>query len=209
MSKAIKRREVKPAPKQERARKRQSAILAAAEALLLDGSPTDVSTTAIALKAGIPVGSIYRYFEDKEDILEQLYHTAYNEVETTLVDQKSSLVTGSNFGDEIHQLLNAFWQAARAHPTFIPLTRWANSHYSLWDVTPGQNSSLAKLIEGTLLDAGVEIPDTRKKSAQKTLVTTVSVLTDVIIEEDDAVTAKAQIDELAVLLEAYIGTFGR
>lgn len=209
MSKAIKRREVKPAPKQERARKRQSAILAAAEVLLTEGSPTDISTTAIAMKAGIPVGSIYRYFEDKEDILEQLYHTAYNDVEAAVVDQKTGFSSGTDFGQAIHQLLNTFWQTARTHPTFVPLTRWANSHYSLWDVTPGQNSSLAQLIENTLLDAGVEIPDTRKTSAQKTLVTTVSVLVDVIIEEDDADRAKAQIKELAILLEAYIGTFGR
>lgn len=209
MSKAIKRREVKPAPKQERARKRQSAILAAAETLLVEGSPTDISTTSVALKAGIPVGSIYRYFEDKEDILEQLYHTAYNDVEASLVKMQATLSTGSDVGQAVHRLLDIFWQAARAHPTFVPLTRWANSHYSLWDVTPGQNSSLAQLIENTLLDAGVEIPDTRKTSAQKTLVTTVSVLADVIIEEDDADRAKAQIEELAILLEAYIGTFGR
>ncbi len=209
MSKAIKRNGVKPAPKQERARKRQSAILAAAEALLISGSTSDISTTSVALKAGIPVGSIYRYFDDKEDILEQLYQTAYDEVEHELTQKQALVAETASVGDAIRKMLDAFWTISRARPTYVALTRWANSHYSLWDVTPGQNSSLAELIETTLLDAGVEIPDNRKNPAKKSLVTIVSVLVDMIIEEDDATRAKAQIEELATLLEAYIGTFGR
>lgn len=204
MSKAIKRRDVRPVPKQARAREKQTAILRAAEALVLAGDLENVTTTAIAVKASIPVGSIYRYFEDKDDILEQLYRQAYDDVEQIAVETQRKLDVGATFEMAIRPLLASFWRTARDHPTFVPLTRWANRHFSLWDVTPGPASSLTVLVEGLLQKTGIHLSRDRQDAIMKTLVTSTSVLIDQALEEDDETEARRLLDQLGVLLISYV-----
>lgn len=207
MARALSRKELKPPPKQARAREKQTAILNAAEMLVLSGALDDVSTTSIALKAGIPVGSIYRYFEDKEDILEQLYRKAYDEVETEAAIAQKDIEPGAAFADTIQPLLDNFWHTARAHPSFVALTRWANRHFSLWDVTPGPASSLSGLIEQLFGRTGVELPKAREQAIMKSIVTTSSVLIDQALEEDDDEAAKDLLKELGQLLISYSQSF--
>jgi AcrR family transcriptional regulator len=52
---------------------KRTAILEATLKLVSDGGFHDAPTSAIALGAGVGVGTIYRYFKDKEDLLGQLY----------------------------------------------------------------------------------------------------------------------------------------
>jgi AcrR family transcriptional regulator len=59
-------------PQQPRALARREAILDAAMDLLADFEVADISTTSIALRANIPVGSVYRYFPNKFAILSEL-----------------------------------------------------------------------------------------------------------------------------------------
>ena len=207
MARAIKRRELKPPPKQARARQKQSAIMKATEELLLSGALEDISTTSIAMKAGIPVGSIYRYFDDKEDIMEQLYRRAYDEVEAKAAAAQDSVKAGASFAETIQPLLVNFWHTARAHPSFVPLTRWANRHYALWDVTPGTASSLSGLIQQLFHVTGVVLPSGREEAIMKSVVTTSSILIDQALEEDDDGAAKLLLSELGQLLTSYTQSF--
>ncbi|WP_417456362.1 TetR family transcriptional regulator [Kordiimonas sp.] len=201
----MKPRTPKKLPTQARAIERRDKILSAAETLLLEGGPLAVTTTSIAQTAGIPVGSIYQYFEDKNDVISTLYDTAYGEVENEVVAALTTIKPGLGFKDTHEQLIRAFWQAARAHKTFRPLTRWANSQRSLWDVTPGPESSLGQLVIKTLEIAGVTLPANRHDVMMLTAVTTLSVLIDQAIEEDDEAVADALIEEISILLTGYIG----
>ena len=204
MTEALKRPVAKPAPMQARARAKRAAILEVANGFVLEGRIDEVTTTSIARQAGIPVGTVYRYFDDRIDILDQLYRTAYGEIETDMATAQQSVPADMPVSDAIRFLLNAFTLAARAHPSFRTLTRWANQHYSLWDVTPGTGSSLSALIEKTLADAGVVFEEHRREAATKTVVTVVSVLIDLSLEEEDTSKAQALIDELAILLDGYL-----
>ncbi len=58
-------------PRQERSRAKVEAILAAAEEIAAEDIG-DLTTSIIAERAGISVGSLYQYFEDREDIVERL-----------------------------------------------------------------------------------------------------------------------------------------
>ncbi len=207
MARALSRRELKPPPKQARAREKQSVILKATEMLVLSGELESISTTSIAVKAGIPVGSIYRYFDDKEDILEQLYRKAYDEVEAEAAKAQADVAPGAVFADTIKPLLENFWHTARAHPSFVPLTRWANRHFSLWDVTPGPASSLSGLIDQLFTLTGVRLPRGREEAIMKSIVTTSSILIDQALEEDDESAAKQLLSELGQLLISYTQSF--
>ena len=59
-------------PTQARSRARVEAILKAAGALLGEVGYDSVTTNLIAERAGVPVGSIYQFFETKDDIIAAL-----------------------------------------------------------------------------------------------------------------------------------------
>ena len=195
----------KKIPTQARAKAKREAILRGAERVLLDQGPTAVTTTSISQAAGVPVGSVYQYFEDKNDILFNLYDTAYNEVEARVKKELADTPNGKPFKETLENLNRTFWLAARGHTTFRALTRWANSHRSLWEVTPGLDSSLAALVVSTLDVSGIKLPDTRHEVMLRTMVTTISILVDQAIEEDDEDKAEALILEIARLLSTYVG----
>lgn len=59
-------------PTQARSRERLVRVLDAAAAVLADEGADAFTTNRVAEVAGVPVGSVYRYFEDKEAIAEAL-----------------------------------------------------------------------------------------------------------------------------------------
>jgi AcrR family transcriptional regulator len=200
----VKRAGIKPKPKQARAVQRQKAILAAAFTLLETGKVDAITTTAIAEKAQIPVGSVYQYFKNRTDILDQLYHTAYTDIEKLMMKEVATLPEHGDFAATSRFLLHAFWREARRHPHYRQLTRWSNSHYAMWDITPGIDSNLSAMIEETLERADVALDTERKQAGMRTVVSATSVLIDQAIEERDENQALALIDELAALLNAYV-----
>lgn len=201
---ALERPESKPRPTQARAHARRLAILDAANSFVLSGEIDKITTTTVAQRAGIPVGSVYRYFDNRVDMLDQLYREAYDDIETSLIELQSSMPPKMPIPGAIGYLLGVFTELTRSHPSFRTLTKWANQHYSLWEVTPGPSSSLAAFIEKTLNDAGVRFPPERRVAATKTIVTVVSVLVDQSLEEDDEDKAKALISELGYILNQYL-----
>jgi AcrR family transcriptional regulator len=117
-------------PQQSRGQERVNLILEVAEDLLLSKGYEALSTNAIAAEAGISIGSLYHFFEDKVAILEALI-ARYNEaqfetlktlhsdknmsLETYVEDLLESLV---KFSDGRPGLLIAFSHAVTASPKF-------------------------------------------------------------------------------------------
>jgi AcrR family transcriptional regulator len=81
-------------PQQQRARLRREAILAATMRLLLEQDPGDITTTLIARRAGVPVGSIYQYFPNKSAILRALAEDAMERVDRQLLELMASAGEG-------------------------------------------------------------------------------------------------------------------
>jgi AcrR family transcriptional regulator len=188
---------------QARAKARRDMIIARTEDILARDGIEAITTTAVAREAGIPVGSIYRYFKDRNDIIGLLHQVAYDDVVGTVANALEQMEPGQGFRKTHEQLIRVFWRAARSHPTFRDLTRWANAHNSLWDVTPGPESHLDELVRQTLAVAGVQLPEGREQVMLRTAVTTLSVLIDQALEEDDDAEADALIDEITTLLDRY------
>lgn len=204
MMTTLKRPETKPEPTQARARARRIAILDAAYSFVVSGQIDKVTTTTVARMVGIPVGSVYRYFDDRADILNQLYREAYNDIESSMAEFQDSMPPKMPIPGAIGYLLGVFTELARSHPSFRILTRWANKQYSLWEVTPGDGSNLAALVKKILADGGVSFPPERQAAATKTIVTVVSILVDQSLEEEDEGKAQALINELGYLLNQYL-----
>lgn len=193
----------KKQPKQARAKARVEKILFCAEHLLISEGPEAISTTAIAQKANVPVGSIYQYFEDKDDIVMRLYDAAYGDIEEIMSTKLKTLDLTLDFSGIIREVLQAFWQTAKNHKSFRQLTRWANSKRSLWESTPNADSSLGQFIRKALTIAGATLPPQKEAVVLSTTVTIVSVLVDLAIEEQDEDKAAAILEELVILLTKY------
>lgn len=73
-------------PKQARSADLVASILAAAAQVLEQEGADRFTTTRVAEKAGVSIGSLYQYFPNKAAILFQLQHDEWRQTTTTLVD---------------------------------------------------------------------------------------------------------------------------
>ena len=61
-------------PQQQRAKLIVDHILQAAQICIVEQGLMHITTPKIAEKAGVSVGSLYQYFENKEEIIQELLH---------------------------------------------------------------------------------------------------------------------------------------
>src|SRR5579862_1666035 len=117
---------------QQRSQATTEHLLAAAEALLAEGGDSAATLRAIADRAGVSLGIVYRRFPDKDAILRAVYTRFFSSVAATnerslasarfqrasLAVIARTLVTGIAEGYRRHApLLRALLLYARAHPS--------------------------------------------------------------------------------------------
>jgi AcrR family transcriptional regulator len=79
----------RPAALQERSRRSQQDILQAGYALLEEGGADALTVAAVADRAGMAVGSIYRRFGDKEGLLLAIQHAFTENVQAEIAERMS------------------------------------------------------------------------------------------------------------------------
>ncbi|HEY2441405.1 MAG TPA: TetR/AcrR family transcriptional regulator [Solirubrobacteraceae bacterium] len=107
-------------PTQARSRERLRRVLEAADEILAGEGAPAFTTTRIATVAGVPVGSVYRYFPDKAAIVEALALRYWGELSDLVVaaaesDERSALP------DPAGAVLSALAAGFRARPGFLAL----------------------------------------------------------------------------------------
>lgn len=123
-------------PRQERSRAKVEAILAAAEAIAAEDI-RDLTTSIIADRAAISVGSLYQYFEDREDIVERLlerYRVRLDEM-TDKVFADSTLTTPAA---GLAAVLDRYVAVVRNDTAFRVLwfsTEFTNPHRIVFDAS--------------------------------------------------------------------------
>lgn len=116
---------------QERSQATTERLLEAAEELLRDGGADAATLRAIADRAGVSLGIVYRRFSDKDTVLRAVYMRFFERVaatnarslaserlqEATVAQLATALVTGIAEGLRLHRpLLRALALYARTHP---------------------------------------------------------------------------------------------
>jgi len=198
---------IRKEPQQARAKARVQALVEATERLLTetpDDAIASLSTTAIAREAGVPVGSVYQYFESLDAILETLRHRAHDEVMSSVAAELERVGEHADWTVTNRHLIKSFWATARAHPTFRRLTRYENSVQPLWKTIPGPGSWLDQLVRQTLAKTDRIAPAEQLEVQVRTLTAVLSVLTDQAIEAGDETSAEALIDEMIALVARYL-----
>jgi AcrR family transcriptional regulator len=136
-------------PTQARSRRRLLRVLDAADAVLAGEGADAFTTTRIAETAEIPVGSVYRFFDDKESIVEALAVRYWRDFD--------DLVAGLAVADEREPLadpagavLEALAAGFRARPGFLALWYGGLRTERVRDVTRHARIAIAASIERIL-----------------------------------------------------------
>jgi AcrR family transcriptional regulator len=103
-------------PQQQRSRQKLQLALDAADELLARGGAGALSTTRIAGRAGMSVGTVYQYFPDKEAIAEALARRYWAEF-AALIDEAAARADS----DPVGSLLDALADGFRSRPGFRAL----------------------------------------------------------------------------------------
>ena len=136
-------------PIQARSRERLRRVLDAADDLLVTEGADAFTTNRIASSAGIPVGSVYRYFGDKEAIVQALAVRYWSDFE--------DLVAAAADADELDPLpdpgavvLDALAAGFRARPGFLALWYGGLRTEQVRDATRPTRSAIARSVERIL-----------------------------------------------------------
>ncbi|MDI9894531.1 TetR/AcrR family transcriptional regulator [Rhodococcus sp. IEGM 1381] len=93
-------------PQQERSRVKMNRLLAATFDILVEGGPSAVTTTAVAARAGVSTGWLYRYFDSREALLEQVLVEGLRDLDRRL-DEIDFDLAGSNWRTKAAQGIDA------------------------------------------------------------------------------------------------------
>lgn len=107
-------------PTQARSRERLARVLDAADEVLAREGAGAFTTTRVAQVAGVPVGSVYRYFPDKQAIAEALA-VRYWDGFRDLVAGVAEADEGEPVRDPAGAVLDALAAGFRAQPGFLAL----------------------------------------------------------------------------------------
>ena len=111
------RLEPRTEPQQQRSRDRVREILDATEALVIEVGYDGINTNLIAERAGIPVGTLYRYYANKYGVFAAVAQRAFVELETHWQDlgQPDPTTTRiEDYFDSIVDLMGNFWMARKS-----------------------------------------------------------------------------------------------
>lgn len=104
-------------PSQARSWDRLRRVLDAADELLAAHGAVAFTTSRIAAQAGVPVGSVYRFFDDKEAIVEALALRYWGEFEAVV----ARLAESPAGAGPVEAVIDALADAFRTRPGFLAL----------------------------------------------------------------------------------------
>jgi AcrR family transcriptional regulator len=108
-------------PRQPRALKTREALLAAVERLVAAEGHAAVTTTRLAAETGVSVGTIYRYFADRDALLLSAYDATVTHIVEACAAALATLPANLEPTDAARRLLSHYLAAAEAIPAHAGL----------------------------------------------------------------------------------------
>ena len=132
-------------PKQERSRARVDSIINALVELVAERVPSELTTTDVAERAGVPIGSLYEYFEDLPAIVDAAVARMLDRHDELLIDRDAPPPASAH--EFVDALFDAYLVLYREEPGFVTLRNSTlfEAHHRQW---------LVDRVEGFLDRAG-------------------------------------------------------
>lgn len=139
-------------PRQVRAKARVDRILDAIDALIAEHGVATVAMNDIAARADVPIGSLYQYFTNKEQILERLCGRHYAALEEQLNRYFLDIRTIADFTRDLRETLTLCWSYSRDNLGYRALSldphAWAVMREADWQDTLVNARHMAQALRG-------------------------------------------------------------
>src|SRR5437764_173255 len=194
--------QLRHAPAQARSRERLRRVLDAADELLEHEGAGAFTTTRIAQAAGVSVGTVYRFFPDKQTIVEALAVQYWSDFDD-LVAGVAEADEQAPLDDPAGAVLGALAAGFRARPGFLALWYGGLRTEEIRDATRQARTSIASSIERIL---AVHWPDA-DPPARQIAAAMVVLAGDGLLREAfrrDRNGDEALLGEAKLMLDAYI-----
>jgi AcrR family transcriptional regulator len=164
----------RPPPRQQRARARREAILVATLELLAEHDPAEITTTLIAQRAGVPVGSIYQYFPNKFGILRELAEGAMLEMDRRLVALMEEIDPEDAARAPVERLIDdtidAILEIYEGGPRIVRLFQAVRRTPELKGILRGSNERMVSVLQEALRRLRPDLPPLAIEAAARTAV---------------------------------------
>lgn len=194
-------------PQRARGQQRVSTILDAAEQLFGEAGYEATTTNAIAARAGIPIGSVYQFFPNKEAILHAVAGRYRREFAAFFDPQLTPEVLELPIGELTRRLIAAMVEFGGAHLGYTRIVLQGHSQPQLAAVAAELQHDLVERMDG-LLRARVPRLSAQERQLYATVgLTAVLALLALAINSKlagDYDQAMRLIDQAGVLLVSYI-----
>lgn len=151
-------------PTQARSRERLRRVLDAADEVLASEGASAFTTNRIAAAAGVPIGSVYRFFEDKQAIVEALairYWSDFDDLVAGLAEADAR----DPFPDPAGAVLEALASGFRARPGFLALWFGGLRSERVRDATRQARTAIASSIERIFATHRPDAPEEHRATA--------------------------------------------
>lgn len=193
-------------PTQKRSIERVGHIFEATRSLILAEGIDAVTTTRVADLARVPVGSVYQFFADREDLLTSLVRAQAETLAKACVVALDDCPADvfDHWPDAMRHVMGSYLTALEALPAGIEVNRYQTQHMPVFEGPHGLESPLGRLFTDVMARTGIQFPPERETVILTTLLATVSILVDVALLQRVPAQRDAYISECLGLAELYI-----
>jgi len=156
-------------PAQRRSKARLSRVLDAADEVLSDDGAAAFTTTRIAAAAQVPVGSVYRFFDDKHAIAEALAVRYWRDFDD-LVAGVAEVDELDPLADPAGTVLEVLAEGFRARPGFLALWYGGLRTERIRDATRQARGAIASSIDTILATHWPDAPHAVREHAAEMVV---------------------------------------
>ncbi len=110
-------------PRQKRAIRQRDSLLDATEQVVAEEGAQAATTTRIARRAGVSVGTVYRYFEDRDALVLCAYDRTVDRIIDICSQTLAELESDVSADEAARTLLRTYLAAATSTPSHAPLLR--------------------------------------------------------------------------------------
>lgn len=192
-------------PKQARARERLGRILDAARRELEERPIADVTIEAIALRADVPVGSLYQYFASKSALLAAVAEAVMAEADA-LTSRVLADCRGLPWRDSVDRIVRTTLEFLRASPDYRALLRAMRFTPEFAEITAASNERVADLMSLHPAFGRAGLSRASALAICRTAVTAVNALQDRAIA-DESLDFESAIVECQRLAKGYLATY--
>lgn len=142
---------------QERSQAKMAAVLAATAELLDEEGPEAVTTTAVAARAGISVGWLYNFFDDRQRLLEEIVVNGLQTLDRRL-DEVGFSLAAPKWRESVMSGLDVILDFFDRSPGFRSL--WFSADFSgrMTQANRLHDDALATYLAGTITELRSDAP---------------------------------------------------